>query len=76
MSGNGFGSKNMEEKIGIVPTTTGQGLPYRLQFVFLQTFSTSVLAGVAQWIEHRLAKLRVAGLISSQGTCLGCGPGP
>ena len=34
------------------------------------------LAGVAQWIEHRPVKQRVAGLIPSQGTCLGCGPGP
>ena len=36
----------------------------------------SALAGVAQWIEHRPLNQRVAGLISSQGTCLGCGPGP
>ena len=34
------------------------------------------LGGVAQWIEHRLANQRVAGLIPSQGTCLGCRPGP
>ena len=34
------------------------------------------LAGVAQWIEHWPTNLRVAGLIPSQGTCLGCGPGP
>ena len=32
----------------------------------------SALAGVAQWIEN----LRVAGSIPSQGTCLGCQPGP
>ena len=31
---------------------------------------------VAQWIECQLANQRVAGLIPSQGTCLGCGPGP
>ena len=30
------------------------------------------LAGVALWIEHRPANQTVA----SQGTCLGCGPGP
>ena len=30
------------------------------------------LAGVAQWIGNQ----RVASLIPSQGTCLGCGPGP
>ena len=34
------------------------------------------LAGVAQWIECRPANQRVSGLIPSQGTCLGCGPGP
>ena len=34
------------------------------------------LAGVAQWIEHCLVNQRVADLIPSQGTCLGCGPGP
>ena len=34
------------------------------------------LAGVAQWIEHWIAKRRVTGLIASQGTCLGFGPGP
>ena len=33
-------------------------------------------AGVAQWIERRPANQGVAGLIPSQGTCLGCGPGP
>ena len=32
--------------------------------------------GVAQWIEYQPANQRVAGLIPSQGTCLGCGPGP
>ena len=34
------------------------------------------LAGVTQWIECWTAKQRVAGLIPSQSTCLGCGPGP
>ena len=36
----------------------------------------SALAGVAQWIEHRPANQMVAGSILSQGTCLGCRPGP
>ena len=31
------------------------------------------LAGEAQWIEHQPVNQRVTGLISSQGTCLGCG---
>ena len=34
------------------------------------------LAGVAQWIERRPTNQRVTGLVPSQGTCLGCGPGP
>ena len=34
------------------------------------------LAGVAQWIERWPVNERVAGWIPSQGTCLGCGPGP
>ena len=34
------------------------------------------LAGVAQWIEHWHAHQRVVGSIPSQGTYLGCGPGP
>ena len=39
--------------------------------------NTSVaLAGVAQWIEHQPMKQRVADSIPSQGTCLGCRPGP
>ena len=33
------------------------------------------LAGVAQWIECQPANQRVAGLIPSQSTCLGCGLG-
>ena len=36
----------------------------------------SALAGVAQWIEHGPKNQRVTGLIPSQGTCLGCRPGP
>ena len=31
---------------------------------------------MAQWIELRPANQRVTGLIPSQGTCLGCCPGP
>ena len=36
----------------------------------------AVLAGMAQWNEHRPVNWKVAGLIPSQGTCLGCRPGP
>ena len=34
------------------------------------------LARVAQWFDLWPANQRVTGLIPSQGTCLGCGPGP
>ena len=34
------------------------------------------LAGVAQWIECLPVNQRVVSSIPSQGTCLGCGPGP
>ena len=34
------------------------------------------LAGVAQWIECQPVNQKVAGSIPSQGTCLGCRPGP
>ena len=34
------------------------------------------LAGVAQWIECWPVNQKVVDLIPSQGTSLGCGPGP
>ena len=34
------------------------------------------LAGVAEWTECRPTNQSVTGLIPSQGTCLGCRPGP
>ena len=36
---------------------------------------SSALAGVAQCVVCWTLKQRVADLIPSQGTCLGCGPG-
>ena len=36
----------------------------------------SALASAIQWIEHWPANKGITGLIPSQGTCLGCGPGP
>ena len=51
-----------------------------LQYVrvlgFLSRFIDAALAGVAQWIEHGPANGKVSGSIPSQGTCLGCEPGP
>ena len=46
------------------------------QLSFKKQKQEKALAGVAQWIESRTVKQRVAGSIPSQGTCLGCGPGP
>ena len=37
---------------------------------------SAALAGVAQWIEHQTSNQGVVGLNPSQGTCLGCRPGP
>ena len=37
---------------------------------------STALTGVAQWIECWPVNQRVAVSIPSQGTCLGCGPGP
>ena len=34
------------------------------------------MAGVAQWIECQPANQGAAGLVPSQGTCQGRGPGP
>ena len=34
------------------------------------------LAGVAPWIDHQPVNQRVTGSIPSQGTYLGCRPGP
>ena len=37
---------------------------------------TLALTGVAQWIERQPVNQKVAGLILSQGMCLGCGQVP
>ena len=44
--------------------------------VVLKNTHISALVGVAQWIEHWPVNQRVSGLVPSQGTGLGCGPGP
>ena len=38
--------------------------------------NTIALAGMSQWIERQPVNQEVAGLISRQGICLGCGSGP
>ena len=52
---------------------------YNLEIInifLLKKILGQALAGIAQWIEHGPVKQRVAGSIPSQGTCLGCRPGP
>ena len=44
--------------------------------IFHQLQTKIALAGVAQWIGHPPTNQKVTSLIPSQGTCLGCGPGP
>ena len=48
---------------------------YRYDLVTFFKNSILALAGIAQWIESRPEHQRVAGLIPSQGKCLGCRPG-
>ena len=42
----------------------------------IQINNVKIMAGVAQWIECQPVNQRVIGSIPSQGTCLGCRPGP
>ena len=48
----------------------------RTGFYSHEKYKYQALAGVAQWTECRPANQRVASSIPSQGSCLGCGPGP
>ena len=41
-----------------------------------QDIERTAQAGAAHWTEHRPANQRVTSSIPSQGTCLGCRPGP
>ena len=51
-------------------------LNFKCYLIFIYLNSYFVLAGVAQWIECQPANQRVTGSIPSQGTCVGCRPGP
>ena len=54
-----------------------QGEAFKNQYAEeLLELNANTLAGVAQWIECWPESNKVAGLIPSQGTCLGCRPGP
>ena len=47
-----------------------------LEPVIKSFFNLPALAGVAQWLAYWPVNQKVTGLIPSQDTCLGCGPGP
>ena len=44
--------------------------------IFKKKCEDRTLAGVVQWIERQPVNQGVASSIPSQGTSLGCGPGP
>ena len=50
-------------------------IPLR-SFLVLTLKNESAPAGVSQWTECQPVNQRVTGSIPSQGTCLGCRPGP
>ena len=52
----------------------GSGALFVCLFVFKDFIYA--LVGVTQWIECWPVNQRVTGLVPSQGTCLGCRPGP
>ena len=45
-------------------------------YMLSKSYFSLALADVAEWIECQPVNQRVANLIPSQGTRLGCGPGP
>ena len=48
----------------------------KLEMVGMSTSRRIDLAGVVQWTECAPVNQMITGSIPSQGTCLGCGPGP
>ena len=58
-----------------VPSLFGGSSPLCLPLTWAQTWE-GARAGVAQWTECRPANRKVASLMPSQSTGLGCGPGP
>ena len=61
---------------GLACPAMGLDLIQRVAESLLRKWRLEALAGVAQWIERGPVNQRIAGLIPSQGTCLGCRPGP
>ena len=74
--------KNRDQNCRSIVTVLHYGLvDETCQRVWRQTENGEIklvaaLAGVAQWTRCWPVNQRLAGLIPSQGTCLGCGPGP
>ena len=68
---------SMHLDVYIITCIHHSGITWSIFFLFFFFFKDFIytLAGVAQWIECRSVNRKVTGLIPSQGTCLGCGPG-
>ena len=65
---------SLDNGLGVGSLSLEQPLFYSLSFILKNKCFT--LVGVTHWIECPPANERVTGSIPSQGTCLGCGPGP
>ena len=67
---------NEEEEVDL--KTYYKSIVIRVECIHIQIDKNTdePLAGVVQWNEHWTVNQRVTGLIPSQGTCLGCRPGP
>ena len=75
MSLMGGGGTDLDRAAGRGRSLTAD-LSEALLMVLHSEGEEDALAGVASWIEQWSANQRVTSLIPSQGTCLGCGPGP
>ena len=75
--------KSTTVSLTVVPLTIQMRMQIRMfyQILYLKPrpiliFKNLALIGVTPWTECRPANQRVTGWIPSQGTCLGCRPGP
>ena len=77
VSGIYWGSWNIhpEDKVGLLYIYMCPNKAHAMYILQLLKY-TSALGGVAQQIDCRPENQRVVGSIPSEGTCLGCRPGP
>ena len=71
-----LGSKKQKQKSTNVIVPHPPPLSQKSLWLYHLETTTVALVGVAQWIEPWPVNQRVTGWIPSQGTCLGCRPGP